>query len=115
MTNLLTLTEVKLHLRVDGVEEDALIELYADAAVEAAEMQINRRIVDAGVVITEPDKAININPAIRAALLLIIGDLYAGREDKTSINKSSFGKSDTSGVNKASYNLLLPYRVGWGV
>lgn len=105
---LLDLATVKLHLRVDDSAEDALIGLYATAAEEFA-MQFLGRTVYATELAQGLDTAgIVINPAIQAALLLIVGHLYANREDTV------VGLSVTQLPNGAEY-LLQPYRAGLGV
>ncbi|MCU2475610.1 head-tail connector protein, partial [Enterobacter hormaechei subsp. xiangfangensis] len=43
MTTEITLTEAKLHCRVDGSEEDALIQAYIDAALEVCQKHIGKR------------------------------------------------------------------------
>jgi uncharacterized phage protein (predicted DNA packaging) len=69
MGPLLTLDQAKAHLRVGHGDEDALIELYADAAVQSCLKHCGRKIVPPG------DEAV-----FRAAALLMLGDLYANRE-----------------------------------
>lgn len=105
---LLNLATVKLHLRVDDSAEDELIDLYVTAAEEFA-MQFIGRAIYANTLAQGADTAgIVINPAIQAALLLIVGKLYACREDAV------VGVSVTQLPNGAEY-LLMPYRVGLGV
>ena len=105
---LLDLATVKLHLRVDDSAEDALIGIYVTAAEEFA-MQFLGRTVYANSTAQGTDTAgIVINPAIQAALLLIVGKLYACREDAV------VGVSVTQLPNGAEY-LLHPYRTGMGV
>ena len=105
---LLDLATVKLHLRVDDAAEDALIGVYALAAEEFA-MQFLGRTIYADATAQGTDTAgIVINPAIQAALLLIVGKLYACREDAV------VGVSVAQLPNGAEY-LLRPYRTGMGV
>ena len=105
---LLDLDTVKLHLRVDDAAEDALIGVYALAAEEFA-MQFLGRTVYANSTAQGADTAgIVINPAIQAALLLIVGKLYACRED------ALVGVSVAQLPNGAEY-LFHPYRTGMGV
>ncbi|RZJ44975.1 MAG: phage gp6-like head-tail connector protein [Brevundimonas sp.] len=68
---LFSLAEAKEHLRVDGDDEDATIQIYADAAVSKVLQYCNIALVPAGPV---PEAA------FRAAALLALGDLYANRE-----------------------------------
>lgn len=92
---IVTLDEAKLHLRVDGSDEDALIQLYIDAASSAAASYLNRDVPDAA------------DPAIKAAVLLSIGGLYDQREDIV------IGSS--LDLNPTVRNLLNPHRVAMGV
>ena len=105
---LLDLETVKLHLRVDGTTEDALIGLYATAAEEFAMQFLGRTIYATELAQGLDTAGIVINPAIQAALLLIVGKLYACREDAV------VGVSVTQLPNGAEY-LLQPYRTGMGV
>ena len=105
---LLDLATVKLHLRVDDSAEDALIGLYATAAEEFATQFLGRTIYATELAQGLDTAGIVINPAIQAALLLIVGKLYACREDAV------VGVSVTQLPNGAEY-LLMPYRVGLGV
>ena len=105
---LLDLATIKLHLRVDGTTEDALIGLYATAAEEFAMQFLGRTIYATELAQGLDTAGIVINPAIQAALLLIVGKLYACREDAV------VGVSVTQLPNGAEY-LLQPYRTGLGV
>lgn len=105
---LLDLATVKLHLHETDTAQDALIGIYMLAAEEFA-MQFLGRTVYANSTAQGTDTAgIVINPAIQAALLLIVGHLYANREDVV------VGVSATQLPNGAQY-LLQPYRIGMGV
>jgi uncharacterized phage protein (predicted DNA packaging) len=85
---MLDLDYVKLHLRADGDDEDALIALYSDAAEATAIHHMNRAVytdqaaLDAAIA----DETVGSNPIVltsnmRVAMLLIVGHLYANRED----------------------------------
>ena len=105
---LLDLATVKMHLRGTEPEEDALIGVYALAAEEFA-MQFLGRAIYANTLAQGADTAgIVINPAIQAALLLIVGHLYANREDVLA------GVSVAQLPNGSQY-LMQPYRSGMGV
>lgn len=65
--SLVTLTEIKSHLRIDQSEEDALLQIYLDAATDYI-----------GAFLNEP--SIPENASIKAACLLLIGDMYENRE-----------------------------------
>ena len=72
---------VKSHLRVDGDEEDALIEGYIAAAISTFELWTNRSLVAEGQALPDPvGNAIVETKAIRQGALLLIGHWYANRE-----------------------------------
>jgi hypothetical protein len=101
---LLDLPTVKLHLRVDDATEDALIGVYVTAAEEFAMQFLGRTIyADATAQGSDAD-GIVINPAVQAALLLIVGHLYANREDVV------VGAS-VSALPHGADCLLQPYKV----
>lgn len=77
-----TLSTAKVHLRVDGDDEDALIASWLSAAYLAIEGQIFRRVHDTAVP-PEDETGIVANEAINASALLILGHLYANREAVT--------------------------------
>ena len=101
---LLDLATVKLHLRVDDSAEDALIGLYVTAAEEFAMQFLGRTIYATELAQGLDTAGIVINPAIEAALLLIVGHLYAHREDVVA------GVSVAKLPNGAEW-LLAPYKV----
>ena len=105
---LLDLATVKLHLRVDDSAEDALIGLYVTAAEESAMQFLGRTIYATELAQGLDTAGIVINPAIQAALLLIVGHLYANREDVLA------GVSVAQLPNGSQY-LMQPYRSGMGV
>lgn len=75
---MIDLALVKNHLRVDGAEEDALIQAYIDAAISAFEAWTNRKLAAA-----LPDPVENhllITKSIEQGALLLIGHWYANRE-----------------------------------
>lgn len=72
MADLLTLTETKLHLRVDHDDEDTLIQGLMAAATAATADYLHADSLD--------DTAA---APIKAAALLLVGDLYANREAQT--------------------------------
>lgn len=92
---MMTLEDVKLHLRVDHDDEDDTISLYLDAAINGVANYLNADYDDLA---TDPDA-----PApIKAAVLLAVGDLYANRE----------GQADRQLFSNPTYErLLAPYRV----
>lgn len=117
------------HLRADS-DDTADIQRKLDAAVEIAEQYIGRRVytdkLQASVAraaaiieldnepidvadsyeLTMQSRAIGTNPAIEIAVLLILGTLYAHREDVV------VGISDrTAELPIAATHRLQPYRV----
>jgi hypothetical protein len=156
MTFVTTLENAKLHLRVDGTDEDALIGVYIAAAEQSAVALLDRGVYADGTALgvakaaapgelaaatatytaaiaaaqamadtTEQAAAIQtagndllraqvayrqamdgmvVNEAIKAAVLLIVGSLYANREDVVS------GVSVAKLPNGAEW-LLQPYKV----
>jgi hypothetical protein len=85
-----TLDTAKAHLRVDGSDEDALIGAWIAAAYLAVEGRIFRKVYDTDDVIpTEDLTGIRTNEAINAAALLILGHLYANREEVITGNVSA--------------------------
>lgn len=105
---LLDLATVKLHLRVTEPDEDALIGLYVTAAEEFAMQFLGRTIYANALAMGTDTTGIVINAAIQAALLLIVGHLYANREDVLA------GVSVAQLPHGSQY-LLQPYRTGMGV
>jgi uncharacterized phage protein (predicted DNA packaging) len=95
-----SLTEVKLHLRITGTDEDTILAIYMDAADDYVRKFLNRSIPG------ENESPVIIPNAIKAACLLIVGDLYENRE----------GASEKVVVaNPAVDRLLYPYREEIGV
>jgi len=110
---LVDLQAAKLHLRVDGEDEDVLIQIYLDAAEKAVIDFLNRNVYadqEALEAAAEPAEAMPmvVNAPIRAAALLILGHLYANRENSVT------GVS-VQALPMGAHSLLWPYRVGLGV
>ncbi|HCR1107419.1 TPA: phage gp6-like head-tail connector protein [Klebsiella aerogenes] len=74
-----SLDEIKAQCRLDDTGEDSLLTMYAEAARERAENYLNRRLYDKEVP-EEDENGLVITPAIKLALLLIIGHWYENRE-----------------------------------
>lgn len=70
MAELITLEEVKLHCRIDGDDENALINGYIVAALEICQKHIGRRF----------DDGLEFNPALKVGCLLLVGHWYEHRE-----------------------------------
>lgn len=71
---LFTLEEAKAHLNILHDDDDALIEIYSDAAVSHVLQYCNLATVPDG---PGPEAA------FKVAALLVLGDLYASRESDT--------------------------------
>jgi uncharacterized phage protein (predicted DNA packaging) len=74
---MLDMTTVKMHLRVDGDEEDALIGGYLEAAKAHVEQHCDRKLVEAAPV--EPDE-MGLTRDVEQAILLLVGHWYSNRE-----------------------------------
>lgn len=89
---MLTLPEVKLHCRIDHNDEDTLLSAMIDAAVASV-----------GDYINSPTPLTATAPApVKAACLLLVGDLYSNRE---ALVERPLSKNPTF------ERLLQPYRV----
>ena len=67
---------IKLHLRVDGDEEDGLIGSYLNAAVEYVQQHCDRRLDD----VPEGPEQMALTDDVKQAILLLVGHWYANRE-----------------------------------
>lgn len=78
---LISLDEIKLHLRIDGDDEDTLLKHYLSASVQDVELRTHRTLVSA----TDPDaictQESELPSIIKEYLLLSIGDMYKNREN----------------------------------
>ena len=111
---LVDIGEVRAHCNVAGAWDDVILKTYADAAEQYVQDFLNRRVfadVDsmAAAVLdgTAGCDPMVVNPAIRAAVLLMAGHLYRNREAVTAEN----AKELPLGVTQ----LLWPHRCGLGV
>ena len=89
---MLTLTETKLHLRVDHDGEDVLIEALMATATAACADFLNMPAADLVVAVPAP---------VKSAALLLVGNLYENRE---SMGDRPYSKNPTFEA------LLNPYR-----
>lgn len=74
---MLDLPRVKLHLRLDGDDEDGIITGYIEAAKAHVAMHCDRALVETDPV--EPDE-MGLTPDVEQAILLLVGHWYANRE-----------------------------------
>ncbi|HCQ7958386.1 MULTISPECIES: head-tail connector protein [Enterobacteriaceae] len=65
----ITLTEAKLHCRIDGNDEDVLIQAYIDAALEVCQKHIGKRF----------ENGLAFTPAIKIGCLMFVSQLYEYR------------------------------------
>lgn len=101
---MIDLALVKSHLRVDGAEEDALIQAYTDAALNTFEMWTNRKLVPAADPLPDPvENYLNLSKSIEQGALLLIGSWYANRE-------SVVIGTITSEVPMATKALWMPHK-----
>ncbi|WP_256831718.1 head-tail connector protein [Pseudomonas sp. Pse1] len=112
--NVIPTDDALRHLRAED-EDRADVEQMLAAAEDSAAQFLNRRFyadaaaLDAALLNGSAGlKPILINPSIRAACLLILGNLYSNRED-------SFVGDEFSSMPAGSRSLLTPYRIGWGI
>lgn len=110
----INMTIARHHLR-DPDDDDAYLELLIEAAEGQAMDYLNRRFyvdqqaLDEAIAAGDAGKSPMVsNKQIKAACLLILGHLYANREDVV------IGTIATE-LPQGSKALLTPHRIGWGV
>ncbi|QBF27457.1 phage gp6-like head-tail connector protein [Pseudomonas tructae] len=74
---MLDLSRVKLHLRLDGDEEDSIIIGYIEAAKAHVAMHCDRVLVEGDP--AGPEE-MGMTPDVEQAILLLVGHWYANRE-----------------------------------
>ncbi|BBI43971.1 MULTISPECIES: head-tail connector protein [Pseudomonas syringae group] len=74
---MIDLARVKLHLKVDGEEEDTLIAGYVEAAKSHVAMHCDRELVEGNP--AGPEQ-MGFTPDVEQAVLLMVGHWYANRE-----------------------------------
>lgn len=112
---LISLEQAREHLRAQGGDDDADLTLKINAAQLLAQEHLCRQLyatqaeLDAAVLANTAGSAPMVcNDLVRAAILLILGHLYANREDVVT------GTISTA-LDMGSRSLLAPYRQGMGV
>ncbi|MEL7937672.1 head-tail connector protein [Pseudomonas delhiensis] len=111
---IIDLALARSHLR-DPDDDDAYLGMLLDAAEDQAMQFMDRRFyasqadLDVAVAAGEAgDRPLVINDSVRAACLLILGHLFANREDvATGITAVE--------IPRGSRSLLMPYRIGMGI
>lgn len=95
MSDYLELSEVKNHLRILHARDDSYIQLLTKAALESVENFIDRPFLDVF------DEFGDIPASLKAAALLMVGDMYSNRSDVV---------GTIVAVNPTTQRLMLPYR-----
>jgi Phage gp6-like head-tail connector protein len=103
-----TLAQAKLHLRVDHSDEDTLIQIYLDGCEKAVSMYLNRTLY-ASSAGSDLDGLV-MNDAVKSAVLLQVGNLYANREASVQPMRSAIVELPF-GVKW----LLDPFRINMGM
>lgn len=110
---LVSLDRAREHLRVDAGTEGDLITLYLQAAEQSAVDYLNRQVflnqvdLDAAVAAdTAGDFPMVVNAAIQAAILLVLGHLYANREEVAG--------GGLAQIPYGARSLLWPHRINPG-
>lgn len=99
---MLSLEQIRLHCRIDGAEEDSLLEQFRFGAFEVLKTHTGRNWYEAGEAIPEDDRdGIHLNAAANQAMLLLIGSWYAVRETDPSVHE----------IPAAFWHLIQPYRI----
>jgi len=76
--SIVTLSQAKLHLRVDHSDEDTLIQLMIDAAEASVSNYLNRSLYESDIG-SDVDGLVA-DAAVKSAVLLQVGHLYVNRE-----------------------------------
>lgn len=113
--DLVTIEQARAHCHAFA-HDDAMLQVYVDAAEQAAQDFLNRRVYpDAdslAVAVLDGsagDDPIVSNSAIVAAILLIIGHLFQNREEVV------VGGGSPVQLPMGAHSLLWPHRCGIGV
>lgn len=113
---IVSLSELKLHLRVDGSTEDTLITYYAQAAEERVASFLNRQVYETQLAldadVNATDTAMVANDSIKCAIMLLTGHLYKNREATVDASRTA---ATTLEMPMGVKFFLYPYRVEIGV
>lgn len=78
---MISLAAVKAHLRVDGDDEDELLQEYIDGAIGAFESWCNRTLVAAEDPLPVPlGNAMHLKKNVQQGVFLLVANWYANRE-----------------------------------
>ena len=112
--SLISMAQARAHLR-DPDDDDDYLQLLIDSAEQSAMNYLNRQVyidvqamADAVASGVAGDRPMLSNAPFKSACLLMLGHLYANREDVV------VGISATE-LPRGAQALLTPYRVGWGI
>ena len=112
--SVISMALARVHLR-DPDDDDAYLQLLIDSAEQSAMSYLNRQVyadtqsmAEAVAIGAAGDKPMLSNAPFKSACLLILGHLYANREDVV-------GGISVAELPRGSQSLLTPYRVGWGI
>ena len=87
MADLISLDMLKMHLRLDGTDEDALLKHYLEASVKQVELITHRKLV--GDICTGPE---DLPADIKQWLMLTVGDMYKTRENEQEKSYTTYFK-----------------------
>ena len=96
---MVTLEEVKLHMKVNNTAEDALIQTYIDGAVNFITRYCGQ------------DFESDCPAIVKVACLMIVAGMYEGRQHVTI---DGFGRANVV-VNRLVYDYLEQHRVNRGI
>ena len=98
---MVTLEEVKQHLRIDEAIDALALNVYIDAAIEQVGQHVQRKII-ADESARENESDLIVNAALKAAVLLMVGNLYEHREAT---------REATTELPLGYWSLIQPYRL----
>ena len=96
---MVTLEEVKLHMKVDNSAENALIQTYINGAEDFIRRFCGQDFEDA------------LPPVVKVACLMIVAGMYEGRQHVLATE----GRSANVVVNNLVYDYLEQHRVNRGI